>query len=192
MAAMIAIFCIVDPAPITKSRSHALQQIILSRQLGISEPITIVRNGKPKIAHHDLKFSVSHTHHLFCLATHPWAEIGIDIELKNRIISDRVLNRGQTSLHRHIPNHQRVQTWTEFEANAKCAGTGVRFPIPKKQPYDTQSMEWQQAIISVAATQPISTTNIIIQNQNHTQEHIINWQSPTGIHNQIRPLPPIH
>ena len=192
MAAMIAIFCIVDSAPITKSRSHALQQIILSRQLGISEPITIVRNGKPKIAHHNLKFSVSHTHHLFCLATHPCAEIGIDIELKNRIISDRVLNRGQTSLHRHIPNHQRVQTWTEFEANAKCAGTGVRFPIPKNSPMipnrwngNRPLFQWLQHSPSPQQTSSFKIKTILKNTSltgNPQQEYIT----------KSAPLPPIH
>ena len=189
---MITIDLIIEPTTITKTRSHTLQQQLLSQYLGQPETIAIDRSKKPSIINHPLQFSVSHTQHLFCLATHPFAPIGIDIECNNRKIPDRVLNRGLIPPTPSVANNHRVQYWTQFEANAKCDGTGMRFPIPNSPQNPTVSFYWQNATVSVACEQPIIQTLITIHHHHQQQTGTINW--PLGKTNglEIEQQPTIH
>ena len=189
---MITITLIVEPTPITKARSHALQQQRLSQQLRQPAPIAIDRSKKPTITNQPLEFSVSHTHHLFCLATHPSAPIGIDIEFNNRKISDAVLNRGFTQPQPTMPNEYRVQYWTQFEANAKCDGTGIRFPMPKSPQHPTISFSWQNAVVSVSCKQAINQTQLIIIHPTQQQQCTINWEDTASIPSNVQYLPLIN
>lgn len=188
---MISIALVIEPTTITKARSHALQEQLLSQQLALTAPIAIDRSKKPTIINHPAEFSVSHTHHLFCLASHPSEPIGIDIEFNNRKISDNVLNRGLIQPSPPLPNEYRVQYWTQFEANAKCDGTGIRFPIPAFPQHPTISFSWQNAVVSVACIAPITQTKFTIHHYNQQHTSVIQCPSNEATINGIQQLPTV-
>ena len=155
MGKVATIYWIHSTNPICKNESHSLQHSILKKLIH-KTPIINRENGKPFLTNANLEFSVSHTQNTWVMAVSE-APIGIDIESIHRTIPETVLNRGQTNAlplsHSPIKN---VLTWTQFEANAKLTGSGIRFPIPAEVPGHLKSFVWQSLMVTVASSDPLS------------------------------------
>ena len=137
-----------------KLDSHKLQQHCLAHYLNVPiSTIKINRDQKPTCTSHAVEFSVSHTKNIFTIiiGTKP---MGIDIEVLNRKIPLKVLNRNrQLPINRYNKNHweekhitedqARVIIWTCFEATVKLTGRGLHFPIPEQFAETLLSFVWQ-------------------------------------------------
>ena len=117
---------------INKIQSHNFQVKVLE-SITNQSPITINRkSGKPTCNQPTIEFSVTHTQTDWLIGISNQQSIGIDIENSQRKIPTNVFNRGNKNRIDlpKLSNLERVLKWTQFEADAKLKGTGIRFPIP--------------------------------------------------------------
>ena len=132
------------------NQSHEHQNTWIAAYLDCAlESLTIDRTKKPKlISHPNTHFSVSHTDQfmMICFSNQP---IGCDIELLNRAISQRAINRGLETP--KYSGESMVKVWTAWEAYCKATGTGLHFPIQTIAFSQSQSFAWQSLCCSVAA-----------------------------------------
>lgn len=107
-----------------------LTSLEISRRTGIPRKkirYTHGSFGKPYIIGSELQFSISHTGGAVCAAFSDLGEIGVDIERKNRRISERlysrVLNQSEKPLVKSGEDFLRI--WVQKEAFLKRLGTGI-------------------------------------------------------------------
>jgi len=119
-------------------RAHAALRLFLARETGrlpASLPIARTPAGKPFLEGSDLSFNLSHSGHLAAVVIGRSREVGIDIEVTGRRITDVL---GLASAYLHPEEHQRLATvsqqgrepaflrlWTAREAYLKALGTGL-------------------------------------------------------------------
>jgi 4'-phosphopantetheinyl transferase len=128
-----------DQARQTYIRSRGILRDILSRYLQLSpSSITIEasRQSKPRLknAEFDLRFSLSHSHHLAMFAVTLGMEIGVDLERINAAICNEAnaepfLSEEELAGFQALAPGDRVKAfftaWTRKEAFAKCRGQGL-------------------------------------------------------------------
>ena len=89
--------------------------------------ILISKNGKPYFENSKLKFNYSHSKNFIAIVIST-IEIGIDIEEKTRIVSDRISNK---YLNNVSSNENRIKTWVKKESYSKMLGLGLKIGFDK-------------------------------------------------------------
>lgn len=83
--------------------------------------IFIAEKGKPYFKDSDIFFNYSHSNNFIACAISN-CEVGIDIEEKSRVISDRVSKK---YLDNEIDSQKRIEKWVRKEAYSKLKGLGL-------------------------------------------------------------------
>lgn len=102
----------------------------LSRRTGIPQNKLSYRHGsfgKPYLIGAELQFSVSHTSGAVCAAFSDGGEIGVDIERKDRRVSQRLFDRVLSDSEKPLAKSGEdfVRLWVQKEAFLKRLGTGI-------------------------------------------------------------------
>lgn len=103
----------------------------LARRLGISASRICFEkgaHGKPYVKGSKVQFSLSHTKGAVCVAFSVGdEEIGVDIELKSRRVSDNLMNRTLSENEKALVNNDEafIRCWVKKEAFLKRLGIGV-------------------------------------------------------------------
>jgi hypothetical protein len=161
MDSLIHIFWSKQPKIITKQQSHAFQETILKWITKSSQVYIDRTKGKPTLRNHPLEFSVSHTKNVWCMAIAN-TPIGIDIEHHQRQIPNKLFNRGQKNARPLKFNPmEAVIRWTQFEAEAKLKGTGIRFPMSAVTWPHLRTFSWQYHWVSVAHQNSFESVAIV-------------------------------
>jgi hypothetical protein len=175
MGGIVCLYSVTLTKPVSSVQSHAWQQVILDALHGT--PVVVDRSQKPRALNAGIEWSVTHTRHLWLMGTysHP---IGIDAEPCDRMISDAVLYRGYPPDSHRPTIVNRVRYWTQFEAQAKLSGQGIRFPIPTDFCADLKTVSWQSHWVTVAAVQPFAGVKVaaIGYPQNGSEWHDGTWR----------------
>ena len=84
-------------------------------------------HGKPYLKGGAVEFSLSHTDGAVCAAFSQEGEVGVDIELKNRNVSDALKRRtlSDTEQDRISTSEDFMQAWVQKEAFLKRTGIGI-------------------------------------------------------------------
>lgn len=84
-------------------------------------------HGKPYVKGADVQFSMSHTNGAVCAAFSNDGEIGVDIELKSRRVSERLKQRTLSENERETVNTDEdfIRVWVKKEAFLKRTGIGL-------------------------------------------------------------------
>lgn len=113
-----------------------------------------------------ISFSVSHSafngQYAWVMAVHPHNDVGVDMEPLARSIQPAVFSRGTHGNPPPLyhPRH-RVLAWTQFEALAKCRGTGIRFPIPRRFPNRFGSFLWKGWVVTLACSAAMPSIHVV-------------------------------
>lgn len=122
-------------------RAHAALRLLLARELGCEPaavPILAGRGRKPRLRTSDVRFNLSHSQSLAAVVMARGREVGIDVEMKGRVIGDAVA-LAEAAFHPNealalaaLPEQGReeafLRLWTVREALLKAMGTGLSAP----------------------------------------------------------------
>lgn len=102
----------------------------LSRRTGIPREKLRYRHGsfgKPYLIGSKVQFSVSHTAGAVCVAFSEEEEVGVDIERKDRRVTQRLYDRVLSDREKPLVNSAEdfVRLWVQKEAFLKRLGTGI-------------------------------------------------------------------
>ncbi len=130
----IVYYTIINKKDIKCSNNNTLSdtkkaQLVLKEMLdylNIKMPIIkIDSNGKPYFAKSNIYFNYSHTKNYIACAI-SLANIGIDIEEKNREINDDIARK---YLDNAKTNLKRIETWVKKESYSKLIGLGLQIKL---------------------------------------------------------------
>lgn len=101
----------------SKKSYNFLNKLLLEKNI---ENISIKRNlyRKPFLKGNEIYFNISHTENLICIAMSQF-EVGVDIESKERKISNLLLKK-----YSYSDCESFIRAWTRYEAYVKLKGTG--------------------------------------------------------------------
>jgi len=107
-----------------------LVRLELSERLGIPQnKLSFEKgaHGKPYVKGSDVQFSLSHTSGAVCAAFSDSGEIGVDIELKDRRVNERLKQRTLSERERETVNSDEdfIRIWVKKEAFLKRTGIGL-------------------------------------------------------------------
>ena len=102
----------------------------LSRRTGIPREKLRYRHGsfgKPYLIGSELQFSISHTAGAVCAAFSDEGEVGVDIERRDRRVTQRLYDRVLSDREKPLVNSGEdfVRLWVQKEAFLKRLGTGI-------------------------------------------------------------------
>lgn len=102
----------------------------LSARIGIPErkiKFTYGTNGKPYLKNKELEFSLSHTEGAICAAFSTAGEIGVDVERRDRRVSDTLYKRVLSDEEQfHLTSSADfIRFWVQKEAFLKRLGIGI-------------------------------------------------------------------
>lgn len=107
-----------------------LVRLELSERLGIPQNKLVFEkgtHGKPYVKGSDMQFSLSHTNGAVCAAFSDSGEIGVDIEMKDRRVSEKLKQRTLSEREREIvqTDEDFIRIWVKKEAFLKRTGIGL-------------------------------------------------------------------
>lgn len=114
---------------------------ILADEIGCTTQeldFTYSKHGKPSLVGHQLEFNLSHSEDYALYAIHPTAQVGIDIESKQRDLefdsmAQRFFSANESKLIKSLSGTEQRQAfyscWTRKEALLKAIGKGLSFPL---------------------------------------------------------------
>ena len=124
-------YVIVNKSEINVSKSsNRLEtnqaRVVLERMLNLFDisldEILINDNGKPYFKNSNIFFNYSHSkNYIACVISN--YEVGIDIEEKNRVISDKIASKYLNGVE---DNNDRLILWVKKEAYSKLKGLGLQ------------------------------------------------------------------
>ena len=131
---------------------------------------------KPYIVNSNIKFNISHTGDYVCLVISN-EEVGVDIEYKNRIISDTLKKKMMSTneLNEYLKVNEEeslISLWTKKEAYLKYLGNGINQRLNE---IDTSklkfiSIDHQELVITIYGKGNIENINFI--NVNNYKNYI--------------------
>lgn len=124
--------------------AHGLTRALLSAHTGVApEAIRFVKNefGRPRLdpsLGHDVRFNLSHTDGMLCVAIARGVEVGADVEDAKRArqtvaVADRFFAPSEVAALRALPESEQVPRffayWTLKESYIKARGMGLALPL---------------------------------------------------------------
>lgn len=137
-----------------------LQEMLAEQGICDTEPFTVSEHGKPYLSKHpDVFFNISHCKHAVACCVSTDAEVGVDIECRNRYVE---------SLARHVLSESEMQfileaedtdleftrLWTQKEALFKLVGSGltddIRTILEQSIDVEIKTMVFDNYVVSTA------------------------------------------